>query len=226
MKNNDINIKEIWKKLRSEKGKGISFFAFYTFFFIFLFILMTSPGHKAETNLIEENPFPFSIKDIEEKDYNFKVIMTKNSEEALYTGTKENSEVVLKDDRGLYTYYYQNGNLIYLNGVSEIKYSQLFDIYEIKKLIKNSKLTSETKITATNEYIYTYDIGNDILSDALNLEITNKDLVNQIEVIASEDKKVKAIIFDITKLINEIEKVDLFKINIVYGDSSEENSVS
>jgi hypothetical protein len=156
-KKEKVNIKTIWKIFRSEKGKKYSFIIFYIFFFIFLFIMLSFPNNNTslKNETTSNDSLPYKTKNLEDKSYKFTYIIKHDLDLAEYSGEKDNSSIVLKDDRGVYNFIYQNGNLINLENYN-IPYQKLLDIFEIKKFVKNSKLISETKMTDDNLYIYNF----------------------------------------------------------------------
>lgn len=223
MKNNnkDITIKSLWKSFRSSKGRKISFLIFYICFFIFLFIYMAPTKKINNENEIKEI-FPFKINNIEEKSYNFTYIINKNNELLEFLGIKELNAITLKDDRGEYSFIYQNGSLTRTdNNNLNIPYNKLLDIYEIKRIIKNSKLISETKLNETNEYIYKYEIKNKDLSDIFNNNIET-DEVNEINIRTNSKKELKEIVFDFINYEKISDKdIEKFIITINYGETDE-----
>ena len=202
-KNNDLNIKTIWKMLRSEKGRRYSFIIFYIFFFGFLFIFINANhlNSTVETTSGEEYSLPFNTKLLEQNSYNFKYIVKSNLDELLYKGIKNSNSITIIDDAGEHLFSYKNGVLI---GDYNILYKELFDIYEIKRIIKSGKLISETKLSETGEIIYNYDITNSNLDNILNNSITSLELINKITVKTNSKKEFIEINYDLINYEKDI----------------------
>ena len=222
----DINIKTIWKWLRSEKGKQYSFIIFYFFFFLFLFIFInagrTTTNTNNNTNNItnnEESSLPFITKNLEQNNYNFKYIVKSNYDELLYKGIKNNNTITIIDDTGEHDFIYQNGKL---ESSYNILYKELFDIYSIKRIIKNSKLVSETKLNETEELIYNYKITNNNLNNILGNTITNLNLENEIIIKTDNKKEILEINYNLINYQKEFDNnlVD-FSITLELGDLDE-----
>ena len=214
---NDINIMTIWKTLRSEKGKRYSFIIFYFFFFLFLFIIINNGEMQSRNNAPVEYSLPFQSKNLEDNNYNFKYIIFGDTE-LDYKGIKNNNIITIQDDTGEYVFTYQNGSL---KSDYDIKYKELFDIYEIKRIIKNSKLISETKINETNEVIYNYTILSNKLDSILNNNVLN-DLENEIMVKTNSKKEIININYKLLNYEKELNN-DLTNFEIIFevGDINE-----
>ena len=205
-KNNDINIKTIWKFFRSEKGKRYSFIIFYIFFFIFLFIFMNI-DYKTDNNVNKEekedipmiSSLPFETSNLENNNYNFKYIIN-CKEQVIYDANKNNNLYTFKNNNIIYTFELINGNL---TGIEKIDYIDFSNIYFLRQVIKNSKLISETKLNETNEYVYTYKIKNNELSNYLNKEINNDNL-SEINIKTDNNKKIKSFKIDLSSYENNI----------------------
>lgn len=218
-KENNINIKEIWKLFRSEKGKRYSFIIFYFFFFIFLFIFLNTNSVITKENK-EELSLPFSTKLLENNNYDFNYIINSNSNELLYKGIKINNTISLIDDTGTYLFNYKNGKYI-CSKDNNILHTELLDIYDIKRIIKNSKLISETKLTNEDKYIYNYEITNKEYSNITNID-NYLDLKNEIIVKTNSKKELESISLDLINYEKQINNnLDSFKIIIEYGDLNE-----
>ena len=190
--------------LRSEKGKRYSFIIFYLFFFGFLFIFINTnrlDNPAPDVNNEEKSySLPFQTSNLE-SNYNFKYIVKTNFEELLYKGEKINNTITIIDDTGSHSFNYKNGVLL---GDYKILYKELFDIYQIKRIIKSSKLVSETKLNETNEFIYNYSITNSNLDNILENNVNNKELVNEIVVKTDSNKKIKEITYDLINYQKDI----------------------
>lgn len=228
-KDSEINIKTIWKAFRSEKGKRYTFVIFYIFFFIFLFIFInttpaTKPNNKTinnTNNQIEESSLPFQTKNLENNDYKFKYIIYSNSNELDYLGEKLNNKILITDDTGVHEFNYQNGNLVSTSNTNII-HSELFDIYTIKRIIKASKLISETKMNETGEYVYNYTIRNIDLANITLQSVNNLDNINDIKITTNKNKEIESIEFNLLNYESELNKtLNTFKIVLEIGDKNE-----
>ena len=222
-KKNDINIKTIWKAFRSEQGKRYSFIIFYFFFFLFLFIFIntTDTSVKPSSVIKEDSSLPFVTKILENNSYKFNYIVVSNLNKIDYLGEKKNNIIYIKDDTGTYEFKYVNGKLTTNDNIN-ILYKELFDIYEIKRIIKSSKLISETKLNETDEYIYKYTITNESLNNILNNNITSLDNINEIEIKTNNKKEIESIEFNLLNYEKELKsEISVFKISLEIGDIDE-----
>lgn len=237
MKNKqEANIKTVYKWLKSDKGKRYSFFIFYIFFFIFVFIFLAFTNNQ-ENNLQDTNntnpninnkeevtsSLPFNTSNLENNDYTFKYIVLKDQEEKAYLGKKETKLITISSDTGIYEYRYKNGNL--MGNVELDAFYQLFDIYTIKRIIKNSKYEYKQEYN-DGRIIYSYLIQNGDLANFLEIEnFKQNDLQNPIKVETNSQNEVYKITFDILNLINNSSTLNsdniIYKIVITYGDIDE-----
>ena len=135
-----------------------------------------------------------------------------NFDELLYKGEKNNNVITIIDDVGSHSFNYKNGVLV---GDYKILYKELFDIYQIKRIIKSSKLISETKLNETNEFIYKYSITNGNLDNILENTINELELVNEIVVKTDYNKLIKEITYDLVNYQKEINKdLNEFKVTL------------
>lgn len=219
---NDFNIITLWKMFRSESGKRYTFIIFYFFFFIFLFIFIGN-NRDVATNMNSTDEFSLPIKTmvLENKPYKFSYTIETNLGNSEYLGEKNNNLITLKDDKGIYNYQYKNGNLVKISNIeNDIPYDKLLDIYEIKRIIKNSKLISETKLNITDEYIYNYTITSEILSELL--EINNKPNIEiEISIKTNKDKEIHEFTLDLFNMIEEQKGLSKYIVKIKYGDINE-----
>lgn len=221
-----INIKTIWKFLRSEKGKRYSFVIFYIFFFAFLFILMSLPStstNNKQNNQVESS-LPFKITNLEQSNYTFNYVKRIDNNSTIYLGKKINNQISLTLDDNIYIYNYQNSTLKpSVDNESDIIY-QFLDIYELKRIIKNSTYISKTEFPDGN-INYNYEIDNNTLANILNMEVLdNSNLINNI-VVNTNKNGVLDITFDLLNLMNNTSNVTNsyleYKIIITYGDNNE-----
>ena len=205
--NNDINIKTIWKILRSEKGKRYSFIIFYVFFFIFLFIFMNidiksnnKNNNQKNNQKLEEttmiSSLPFDTNSLENNNYNFKYIVSCPSK-ITYDGIKNNNIYKFTNDETI-EYELINGEL---NEDKKVMYVNFTNVYFLRQVLKNSKIISETKLNETNEYIYTYNINNNILGEFLKEENDSSDKT-EIIVKTDSNKKIESISVDLASYKN------------------------
>ena len=208
-----ITVKSVWKWLRSDSGKKYSFVVFYLGFFIFVFILISLPSPN--DNKIENNS------------YKFKYILKINDNLNEYLVDKNNNKLTINDDTGIYNYSYQDGKLIYDGNLKPISYSNFLNMYDVKRILKNSKLISETKLTETEEYLYNYSVKTSDLIEILDIDSLNFsefDLENKIVVKANKKKELETITFDIINFIKTVEDIDLeinlttYEIILDYGE--------
>ena len=221
-KKNDLNLKTLWKLFRSDKGKTYSFFIFYIIFFIFLFIFISGTNYKdnkVDNNV--ESSLPFKTINIENNNYQFKYIVNTNYNTIDYLGERDKNIINIKGDEGEYTYYYQNGVLINDNH-EKIIHDKLLDIFEVKRIIKNSKLISETKLNENNNYIYNYKIKSNDLNSILLSDSLFDDLENDIIVLTNQNKEIIKIEFDLLNYEKKLNsELNMFKITIDYGENDE-----
>ena len=223
-KKDDLNIKTLWKLFRSDKGKTYSFFIFYIIFFIFLFIFISGTNYKdnkVDNNNNIESSLPFKTINLENNDYKFKYIVDTNYNTIDYLGERNKNIINIKGDEGEYTYYYQNGVLIN-DSDKKIIHDKLLDIFEVKRIIKNSKLISETKLNENNNYIYNYKIKSNDLNNILLSDNLFDDLENDISVLTNQNKEIIKIEFDLLNYEKNLNsELNLFKIIIDYGENDE-----
>ena len=224
----EITIKSVWKWLRTDVGKRYSFFIFYLFFFIFLFIVFsvtsnyeTPEYENNETNnnnsQVEES-LPFSIKNLE-NDYTFTYKRVVDDLSFEYLGNRRGSKITLLDDMGVYEYNYQNSTLVETNTANEDIIYKFLDVYEFRRLIKNSTYISKTEY-ASNESLYTYEVSNSTLHNILGKDIENGRLMNQIKIQTNNKNIIEEVEFDITNFISQKDNKQE-KIIITYEDNNE-----
>ena len=213
---NNIDFKTIFTFFKSDKGKKISFVVFYFFFFLFLFIFFNT--NKITTdNKKEESSLPFITSNLENNNYKFKYIVKSNNE-LLYLITKTNNYLIINDDTGEYRLNFKNGNLEDNNNIVII-HKELLNIFEVKRVIKNSKFISVTMLNETNEYMYNYTITNESLNNIFNNTISNKYLENEIIVKTNNKKEIEEIDFNLLNYEKELNSnLENFKITIIIGD--------
>ena len=226
----ELTFKTIWQWLRSDKGKKYSFFIFYIFFFIFIFLILSFKDdqileNKEDTNQnnnqqVLESSLPFNLTNLENNDYTFTYQVLKNQEEKSYLGKKTKSEITLQDDTGIYTYLYQNGSLEPNEELEE--YYKLFDIYEIKRIIKNSKYDYKQEYN-DGRINYNYLIESGSLANFFEIEtIKESSLENEILVETNDKNEIVKITFNVLNLMNSTNSLEedntFYKIIITYGE--------
>lgn len=221
----EITVKSIWKWLRSDKGKRYSFFLFYIFFFIIIFIFLSYRDDTQVNENKEENlSLPFSTTLFDKSEYDFVYTINYNENSVDYLGKKNGTSIILRDDRGAYNYIYQDGNLIYQGIENPLVYQEFLDSYELKRIIKNAELVSETKLKQTNEYIYTYTIKTEELFELFNKDFIIQDnLDNEIIVKTDSNNQISEITLDILNYVISInetieEEILTYEIVINYGE--------
>lgn len=219
-KNQPITIKTIFKWLKSTKGRKYTFAIFYIFFFIFIFILLSFNPKSTEKNnqpQTETTTLPFITANLETDNYTFTYQIIKNNQEKSYLGQKETNQITIQNDTTTYTYKYQNG--ILQNNQNTTEYYQLFDIYELKKLIKNSKYNYKQEYN-DGKKIYSY-LADNTLTNLLNIEATNQNTYqNEILIETNLKNEIEKITIDLQNTINQTtdQPITQYKIIITYGD--------
>ena len=149
----------------------------------------------------EVSSLPFSLKELEDNDYKFTYQIKENNSITSYKGLKSNNKIDLNYNSNNYTFTYTSGEL---NVNDNVKYSRLLDIYTIKKIIKNSKLVSDTRINETGDIFYNYTVSNNYLNSVFENNV-NDNLVNDITVKTNNLKVVYEIDFN---LLNYEKSID------------------
>ena len=228
MRNKDgkITIKSIWKWLKSDKGKRYSFFIFYLFFFLILFIYLTiidsqKGSFNNQNNQGEIESLPFKISSLE-TNYSFKYSLITNNQIKEYLGKKDNLKITLQDDTGIYSYNYVNNDLIKDDSNNLNLYYEFLDIYNFKKLVKNSKYISKTEYS-NKEVSYNYVVTNQELNEYFNLETLNLDLENSLIIKTDSFNNLKEFELDLLNFVNDLNdtKDTSYKIVITYEAKNE-----
>lgn len=224
----NITIKSVYKWLRSDKGKKYSFAIFYLLFFIIIFVFFATPNsenlHNDTNNIPENEPestLPFITSKLENEDYKFTYQILIDDEEQIYNGLKQNQKITLTTDDKTLNYEYKDGNLVSEEENNNLETSFL-DIFEIKRIIKNSELISEVKYPSTNKYAYNYEINGSDLGEILKIDNSSLD-TNEIVVEANENKDISSITINIVNFMSNIKEDNYssYKIIITYGDIDE-----
>ena len=193
-------IKKIFKREKKEdtpevkRKKTIMFFGFYLVFFLFLFIWMKSYG---------SNPRNEEIK--EDTEITYKTDMIENNN---YTYVFE-----IEEDNNTYSYKGIRDDENY--EVSEYKYKFFLDIYNIKKLIKNSKYLYKTD--NNNEISYKYEIDSKTLSNMLQDGKTVENGINNIIVYVDSTNNAYKIELDFSNYMKSIEEYQRYHLILYYG---------
>lgn len=179
-------------KIKDNKTLKYSlFFGFYLIFFIVLFIFYQKNSiniEKKEENLKEVNIYEIlrdSIKKYHENNYQEKIII---------------------NDKEVLTVLIDNPNY------KDNQYSYFFDLYNLNKLIKNSKLEKKEDNT------YYFTISNKDLNDILEMENEGKD--NNI-VLELKDNKLIKTKYDLSNYYGENV---IIEIEYIKGDKNENSS--
>lgn len=177
-----------------KRKKMIIFFGFYLVFFIFLFIWL-------KNNNVETNNLPVS----EETSFTYKTDLIENNNYSYVYEIEENDNINtirgIRDDEN-----YE---------VSEYKYKYFLDIYNIKKLIKNSKYLY--KIDNNNEISYKYEIENKTISNLLQNSKEIENGVNNILVYVDNNDNVYKIELDLTSYMISINEYTKYHLTLYYG---------
>ena len=197
-------MKDKFKKLFNREEKDVSpevkrkkmivFFGFYIIFFIFLFIWLKSNNvENTNTPIDEETSFTYKTDLIENNNYTYVYEIEEN----------ENVDTIrgIRDDEN-----YQ---------LSEYKYKYFLDIYNIKKLIKNSKYLY--KIDNNNEISYKYEIENKTISNLLQNSKEIENGVNNILVYVDNNDNVYKIELDLSSYMVSINEYTKYHLTLYYG---------
>lgn len=204
-KENEITIKTIWKWFRSEKGKRYSFVLFYLFFFLFLFLFLNvdlKTDRKEEEPVEEtsrESSLPFETSNLEKTNYSFRYTVTCPTKQE-YQGEKKDKVYTFLNSEESITYELLNGELKGFE--NKVPYADFSNVYFLRQILKNGKLISETKLTETEEYIYTYKMKNNILSNYLKDEDLNE-LETEINIKTDLEKKIEEVKIDLSNYKDE-----------------------
>ena len=177
-----------------KRKKMIVFFGFYLIFFIFLFIwLKNSNVENTNVPTDEETSFTYKTDLIENNNYTYVYEIEENENVNTIRG--------IRDDEN-----YQ---------LSEYKYKYFLDIYNIKKLIKNSKYLY--KIDNNNEISYKYEIENKTISNLLQNSKEIENGVNNILVYVDNNDNVYKIELDLSSYMVSINEYTKYHLTLYYG---------
>ena len=177
-----------------KRKKMIVFFGFYLIFFIFLFIWLKSNNvENTNTPIDEETSFTYKTDLIENNNYTYVYEIEENENVNTIRG--------IRDDEN-----YQ---------LSEYKYKYFLDIYNIKKLIKNSKYLY--KIDNNNEISYKYEIDNKTISNLLQNSKEIENGVNNILVYVDNNDNVYKIELDLSSYMVSINEYTKYHLTLYYG---------
>ena len=177
-----------------KRKKMIVFFGFYIIFFIFLFIWLKSNNvENTNTPIDEETSFTYKTDLIENNNYTYVYEIEENENVNTIRG--------IRDDEN-----YE---------VSEYKYKYFLDIYNIKKLIKNSKYLY--KIDNNNEISYKYEIDNKTISNLLQNSKEIENGVNNILVYVDNNDNVYKIELDLSSYMVSINEYTKYHLTLYYG---------
>ena len=194
-------MKELLKEIQENpKGKAISFFIFYTFFFLIVICILFfgKKDYTKPSDYEKGNATSYLSKTLLEDNYSFIYIITLDDQVYQYQGKK-------KDNFEYFQYlnknYYRNGNDFYVEDGSWIKsenpylFSEFLDTKNINKLINLASYLSKTSYDS-GKMTYDYLLS----TNTINKEIhnVNSDFLeepNQIIVSTDENKNVSQILF-------------------------------
>ena len=177
-----------------KRKKMIAFFGFYLVFFLVLVIWIrtTDDGTKKEEEK-GETEITYKTDYIENSNYTYVYEIEENDQKYTFKG--------VRDDEN-----YE---------VSEYKYKTFLDIYNIKKLIKNSKYLYKTDNDGVISYKYELDNKtlSSMLQDGKNLE----EGINNIVVYVDNDNNVYKIELDFSNYMRSIEAYNKYHLTLYYG---------
>ena len=177
-----------------KRKKTILFFGFYFFFFLFLFIWMRSYSGSKKVEEEKENiEISYKTELIENNNYTYVYEIEENNETFTFRGVKDQDNY----------------------DVSEYKYKFFLDIYNIKKLIKNSKYLYKTD--NNNEISYKYEIDNKTLSNMLQDGKNIENGINNILVYVDTNDNVYKIELDFSSYMNSINEYSKYHLTLYYG---------
>ncbi len=222
---NKFDYRKIIKFLKTPRGRAVIFFAFYLFFFIFIFSLLggTEKNDNKPLSLIEK--ITHAMVKIEGNNYQFKYTITDHLHNYVYEGKKYDikeqfkgyADELVTDYQSKDNVYFKKINDNYIRIDSPFYPSELFDIKELKRLIKNSKLYSKTEYE-NNEYAYTYQLSvKDLINLLENEEIDDSEEIVYLTIILKDDL-IKKIEIDATKYYEYLkEEITNYKITLEYN---------
>ena len=177
-----------------KRKKMIAFFGFYLVFFLVLVIWIrtTDDGTKKEEEK-GETEITYKTDYIENSNYTYVYEIEENDQKYTFKG--------VRDDEN-----YE---------VSEYKYKTFLDIYNIKKLIKNSKYLY--KIDNNNEISYKYEIDNKTISNLLQNSKEIENGVNNILVYVDNNDNVYKIELDLSSYMVSINEYTKYHLTLYYG---------
>ena len=177
-----------------KRKKMIAFFGFYLVFFIVLFIWMRSFNTKTNNEVNDgETVITYKTDLIENNNYTYVYEIIENDRTYTFKGIRDQENY----------------------DVSEYKYKNFLDIYNIKKLIKNSKYLYKTD--NNNEISYKYEIDNKTLSNMLQDNKTPSEGINNILVYVDNSDNVYKIELDFSSYMNSINEYSKYHLTLYYG---------
>ncbi len=176
-----------------KRRKTILFFGFYLVFFIFLFFYMRDMNVVKEGENNEETVITYKTEFIENSNYTYVYEIEENENIYSFRGIRD-------------TENYE---------VSEYKYKYFLDIYNIKKLIKNSKYLY--KIDNNNEISYKYELSNKKVASMLQKEEDVEDGINNIIVYVDSSDNAYKIELDLSSYMRSINEYTKYHLTLYYG---------
>lgn len=216
---------ELIKELRkTDRGKGILFFAFYFVVFIILFIVI---GLNSDNKIYEKeyepgNEYSFDTDGIVENNYHFIYTITKDDTKYVFDGNKyENTELFKFNNKE----YYYDGNKYYVDG-KEVEdpylYKEFININNFIILIENATMDYKTDYQSGNTK-YGFLISSNTINSLINNKETDIDeMPNKIIVNTNEEEYVSEINYDLDSycINNKLCKKNL-EINLSYDSFGE-----
>ena len=172
----------------------IGFFGFYIVFFIVLFIWMKSFDTNTNNEVNhDETVITYKTDLIENNNYTYVYEIIENDQTYTFKGIRDQENY----------------------DVSEYKYKDFLDIYNIKKLIKNSKYLY--KIDNNNEISYKYELSNKKVASMLQKEEDVEDGINNIIVYVDSSDNAYKIELDLSSYMRSINEYTKYHLTLYYG---------
>ena len=177
-----------------KRKKMIAFFGFYLVFFLVLIVWLrsTNDGNKKVPEQ-GETEITYKTDYIENSNYTYIYEIEENDQKYTFKG--------IRDDNN-----YE---------VSEYKYKSFLDIYNIKKLIKNSKYLYKTDNDGVISY--KYELDNKVLSNMLQDGKNPEEGINNIVVYVDTNNEVYKIELDFSNYMRSIEEYTKYHLTLYYG---------
>lgn len=187
---------ELIKELRkTPRGKGILFFAFYFVVFLVLIIIIKLNGDNVykEKEYEAGRPYSFDTTYLENNNYHFEYIITKDDKKYIYIGDKYNDKELFQFNNKEYFY---DGEKYYVDKkevTNPYLYPELIDIVNIKTLLElatyDSKTSYESGLTkynfllssnTINANVYSKNTDIDEVPNSITIGTNSSDIMDEI----------------------------------------------